>query len=70
MRDDVKPLTPQEARQLEWIRREATFSGFEVRCYGCGHEDFEPCEGCPDAIRVTRDRKRRPRLLFDWRKVF
>ena len=68
MRDDVTPLTPQEVRQLDWIRREATFSGFEVRCYGCGHSDFTPCEGCPDAVTVRRSRPRES-YLFDWRTV-
>lgn len=32
---EMGPITPQDARQLDELRRQANFSGFDVFCVDC-----------------------------------
>jgi hypothetical protein len=36
VREDIKPLSPQEVREREWIAGEAVFHPFDVYCADCG----------------------------------
>jgi hypothetical protein len=58
--DPNRPLTPEEIRQLHWIRRETSgYTGMLMWCYDCGNfENACRCSPPPQSSRLHR--------LYDW----